>query len=364
MSVWMRIGKKLEYFFENVASATGIIDINSTINSIPSRAYSMLGSIVRFPLIRDSIIDYSKSVWYLKINRRASYTLKCIQNWINIAKEYKASIIFVCDNPRLQFDVLRKCNFYDVPFAFIKSKKNKKIARNLYTGYWEKATYAHLTPIYHAAKRKLNHFWNIDGDDTMFLLYPEKVAHILREVETLSKDENIDAISLDMHCSKSLGINWTLGVLLINDPNKIIELIENNHSLSWGEELKEYTNTLNLDWFLTYAKRHNMANLQTFYADNCGFIHWGDLFINPTAAWINYWSEGFVHYPILEDIFHLKAGKKEIVDCIKIDVNSTIEEGYRFWENEISNTRLLTNEQRHLQHLENEFCDSHNLINL
>lgn len=364
MGLYKKIGKCAENLFDNVLSATGLVSVKSSIDKIPKKILALFGYFISFPAMSDHVIDYNGRVWYLKINRRAEYTLKCIQNWINIAKEHHASVIFVCDRPRLKFDILRKCKFDGVRFCFIKSRKMKKIACNLYTGGWGNATYAHLTPIYHAAEHNVNCFWNIDADDTMFLLYPKQASEVLLQVEKISEKKEIDAFSLDMHRSKSYGVNWTLGILYIRNPSTIIALIEKNNSLSWGDEFKGYSNYLNFDWFLTYVKNHNLANIQTFYVNESLFIHWGEFLINPTAAWINYWHDGYVYYPILSNIFNMKAGQKPIADCICIDIGTHLSVGLKFWENEVCNTRLFTEEQRNLHQLQNEFCHSQHLIDV
>jgi hypothetical protein len=295
-------------------------------------------------------------VFYLKVNRDAAYTIDCIQGWINIINEIGADFYFVCDNKMLEYKILRKCYFRNGDIKFISSigKPINKVANSLYTGPWENATHAHLTPFYHARKRGIKKFWNIDADDTTILLNPVKVAEVLGQVEKLSEKECISAISLDMWRSRTYGKHWSLGVLYINDNVDFCHVFESNKDLSWIKKVEGYDDAFNLDWFFSYLKLQGKIKIETFYIDNCYFIHWGNFILDPTFSGIYLWKDGKVIFPILKDIYkNTEMGVLDIADCYKISVEIDEQECIDMLENKICGVRFFTEKKRALVHAYN-----------
>ena len=296
--------------------------------------------------------DDALPVFYLKVNRDEPYTLICVQEWINVITELGADFYFVCDNKMLEYKILRSCYFKDGDIKFIRSigRPIRPVAQNLYTDFWKCATYAHLTPFYHSKGHGIKKYWNIDADDTTILLKPSNAARALRKVEELSERERIAAVSLDMWRSRTHGRHWSLGVLYINDEIDFCSIFEANKDLKWAEEFKEYETAFNLDWFFTYLKNHNKANIQTFYIDNSFFIHWGGWFLlDPISSGIYFWKEGKVTFPILKDIFrNTELGVLDIADCYKISVGVDEAEGLKILENEICRIKYFTRQKRKL----------------
>lgn len=292
---------------------------------------------------------------YFKINRNTSYTIKCIQGWINIANELKYPFVFVCDNSKLRYEIYRKCYFNNCDIKFIRSMKIKtrKAAKNLYTKYWKNATYAHLTPFYHAKSRNVMDFWNIDADDTIILLKPKRVAEVLKEVEKKAIKQNINAFSLDMWRSKTHGIHWSLGILFIHDTINFCDVFEKQDNLEWTKNYTEYSDVFNLDWYMSYLKKYESYNIDTFYIENCHFIHWGELIFSPYTSWVCSWKDGKIKYPILKSIYNNEIGELDIADCIKIDIGISDNESLEYFENEIPTDRFLTDKLRKLCHMEN-----------
>lgn len=293
------------------------------------------------------IIDIDAPVFYLKVNRIADYTLRCIQEWLNIVYEMKADFYFICDSDLLRHMILNTCRFQDGDIKFLKSmrKELKHTAKNLYTGHWKNATYAHLTPFYHAKNNGIKRFWNIDADDTMFLLEPQLVSKILKKVEMESDQKGIAANSLDIWRSKTFGVHWTLGILYINGMEDFCRIFEANRNLSWTREYEAVTDAFNLDWFMSSLAKKEDINIQSFYVDNAMFIHWGSFILNPFSASIFSWKDGKLVLPIQKNIFDDELGEVEIADCLKIDIGLSGKEGNVFWKNEVSVQRFFNSTQ-------------------
>lgn len=222
-------------------------------------------------------------VFYLKVDRIASYTMMCIQHWICVADAYGARICFVCDNKNLEKMIIKECTFQKLSdINFIKSikKPTKEVVKQLYTGYWKNVTYAQLTPFYHAKEHKIERFFTIDADDTSFLMPPDKVAAGLKEAAKFAVLDEIQAFSLDMHCSRTRGKYWSFGVAFINGTKSFTRIFEENKDRSWIEKLSRLQNfrlrIANVDHFFCYLKETGLAKIESFYLDKSSFVHWED----------------------------------------------------------------------------------------
>lgn len=357
-----KCAKKAGKFIRNIIWAildTGFVRVKTN-DGHKSIIFRFLGiSIFNIDKNKKQLNLESDRIIYFKINRNVNYTLKCIQGWINIANELKYPFIFVCDNNELRYNIYRNCYFENSNIKFIKSMKIKtrKGVKNLYTKHWKNATYAHLTPFYHAKKQGVCNFWNIDADDTTILLKPKRAAQALKEVEKLAIKKDINAISLDMWRSKTLGVHWSLGVLFIHDTIDFCKVFENQNDIEWTKKYLDYSDAFNLDWFMSYLKKYKSYKIETFYIENCHFIHWGELIFSPYTSWICSWKDGKIKYPILNSIYNNKViSELEIADCLKIDIGITDNECNDYFENEIPTDRFLTDKLRSLCHME-EFAN-------
>ena len=306
------------------------------------------------------------AIIYFKINRNSSYSLKCIQGWINIANELGYRFIFVCDNNILRYQIYRKCYFEHLNFSFIKSKRIKlsKVKKNLYNKYWKKATIAHLTPFYCAKKANIVNHWDIDADDTIFLIDAKKGAKILKEAERIAIERNINAFSLDMWRSKSNGVHWSLGVLFVHDTIDFMTIFKNENSLEWTKYYSDFEWAFNLDWYMSYLKKYKNINIDTFYVENCYFIHFGELLFCPYSSWICLWKNNKIIYPILKYIYQSDIGELDIADCIKVDVNIKEEESVHFFENELPSDRFIDSKHRRLCNMTNFAASSKNELKI
>lgn len=309
---------------------------------------------------REDATDHiqQKRIVYFKINREADYTMMCVQHWINIADILNAKLYFVCDNKNLERTIVRNSTFRDGSTCFIRSRRRelKHIAENIYTDFWGNATYAHLTPFYHAQENGFAKYWTIDADDTMFLLAPHRVAQILQDAEIIAEEKNASAFSLDMWRSKTLGRHWSLGIVYIRNNGDLCRLFEKNEDLNWTEDYQWVGTPFNIDWFFNYLKDHKLACIESFYVENCYFIHWGDLMRNTVGSGIFIWSDGKLILPIMKSVYqNERLGTVPIADCWKIDIGLDELESRAFMENELSLARLCGKGLRELNGLGN-FC--------
>lgn len=292
-------------------------------------------------------------VFYLKINRDAPYTIECIQMWLDVIKAIGADYYFVCDNKWLEHKVLKSCFFPNRDIKFISSFGKNRIhnAENLYTGNWKNATYAHLTPFYHAKQNGYENFWSIDADDTFFLMNADRTALALKYAQNYALDSRMDIISLDMWLSRTCGRHWSFGVTYV-DAGRVdyTEIFDNIGSRAWMGSYNDIEEIFNLDWFFTYLRDKKEINVGSFYVEGCWFVHFGNFISNPIYSWINYWESGKIHYPILESVYNNEEiGCLNIADKIfSIDVGASKEEGMKILENRVCKSRYFKKKQHKL----------------
>lgn len=250
-------------------------------------------------------VDLSQPVFYLKINRKADYTINCIQRWVNIAYNLKSDFYFICDNKQLEYDVLSHVVFPDIRVKFLRSERKelKSICETVSTGKWINVACAQLTTFYHARKNGFNQFWAIDADDTSFCMNDKICANALKRVADYTNQKDVSVISLDMWHSRTNGKHWSWGIAYVNDNIDLLEICRLNPDLSWinsGEyPFRLGSGETNTDWFFTYLKFIKKVKIETFYLENAWFIHWGNFLKFPgmTAA-VYHWKDNKLSYPI------------------------------------------------------------------
>lgn len=288
--------------------------------------------------------DPAQPVMYLKINRKADYTLNCIQHWVNIAYHLKSDFYFICDNKQLEYNVLNHVTFPDLNVKILKSERKalRTIAETVSTGKWINVANAQLTTFYHAKKNGIKRFWAIDADDTSFCMSDSFCANALRSVSEYTNQKEISIISLDMWHSRTNGRHWSWGVAYINDNVNLLDICHSNHDLSWIES-GEYPFRLgsgetNTDWFFTYLKFIKKIKIETFYLENTWFIHWGNFMKFPgMVAAVYHWKNHKLSYPVYRFV-HLndRFGYIDIAaDSIKFDIKISDEERMHFFSNEL-----------------------------
>ena len=302
---------------------------------IPVLQYANIDGRRKYCLPAKKQIDKTQPVFYLKINRRDDYVFLCFQHWIDTISSMNRDYYILCDNKKLEKEVLKRIVFPDSNIKFIKSCKNKKLERivnKISTKFWIKATYAHLTTFYHASQNNFNAFWNIDADDTLFCMHPEKLSNYLKEVEIYANTNDIAAFSLDMHRSRTRGRHWSFGITYTRMNTDWFKILNDNPNTEWQKYYDNYDYNFNIDWFFTYLRDYKNIKNETFYINNSAFIHWGNFLTNMIGAGIFNWGNGTLKFPIIlgtiEDEFF---GKIPIAkDCIKFESDMNDKANHKF----------------------------------
>lgn len=332
MNTVTKIYKKVLNFLYALAD-TGKVKIKTSDEGLKVVKYRLFGKTLCTSQKRDgkrvksAPRDKNLPVVYLKANKDEYYSLQCIQKWLDVVNGGGYDYYFVCDNKLLESKILRKCIFTDGNIKFLRSKRHKlkRTAQHLYTGIWEYATYAHLTPFWHAKKHGTKCHWDIDADDTLFMAPAQLVTEALGKVERIAEADSLSAATLDMWYSKLLSRHWTFGVAYIRDTVDYLGVFANQKSDDWVSCMS-IESMYNIDWYMTYLKEHRGFKHGVFYIDSCYFVHWGRLLLDPKNAWVSCWHDGKIHLPILDflkrpDFATFDIGK----DCYRIDEGLTLE---------------------------------------
>jgi hypothetical protein len=272
-------------------------------------------------------------IFYLKVNRRETYSCRNLQNWLDIVQAYEGAKAFIqCDNEELKEMIVHNTNCLTMKdtVSFIETQWEDKdlgeITARAANDKWAKASYAHLTTFLHARQNGYDKFWNIDADDTVFCMSPEHTVKCLKDVEEYAGQQDIKLFSLDMHFSDFFGCHWTYGVTYTDN------------SVNWLEYMKEHMSdggfqVINLDWYTTYLRTLRDYKIETFYFENLKFIHYSeDFFKRPANSGMRHWKDGNVIFPILAygygrtDIGILPIAK----DCIRLEEDISDEEAGEF----------------------------------
>ncbi|MCR4754403.1 MAG: hypothetical protein K5868_02615 [Lachnospiraceae bacterium] len=297
----------------------------------------------KFKIYKNNWIDKSRPVFYFKVNRVSDYAKPCVQHWVNIAHEMNADFYFVCDNPIMEYMLLREVTFPGGEIKFVRSMKRatKKVCVTVTDLSWRKVGYAHLTPFYHAKRIGIDKYWAIDADDSMICLNYKRAAEMLLIVEERAFEDNISVISIDVWRSRSRGKHWCWGTAFVNNNLLLCNKMEENSDLTWTKRYYDIERRFNIDWFFTYLKDTTNIKIETFYVENMYYIHWGSFLRDPELGTIFYWNKGKQYLPILYRIFKSEElGMIDIADCIKIDIGVLEEESLFFFENEVNILRL------------------------
>lgn len=295
---------------------------------------------VTFPLFRKPKKD--KPVFYLKVNsKNYNYSIFSLAHWIYIANAMNADFYILCDDIKLEYEILKRISFNNENIKFLKSNRSKykKIIRNTCTPAWEKAGYAHLTTYIHAQKHDIKEFWNIDADDTIFFENPKKVADALEVVADYARKTDFHSLSLDMHRSAFRGLQWTFGITFTKmdvDIDKI--MMESARNKDWQIEYHHKVLNLpinkwesNLDAYFTYLKDKNCLKLGTFNINNLYFVHWGNCFINFLLRTIQITKgDNILYFPFYSLISNEKKGIPVFDDVICIDAGITEASSHKF----------------------------------
>lgn len=282
-------------------------------------------------------------IFYLKIHRKHATSYDCVQHWIDTIHRLDGFIYFVCDNSDMRAGLFDKpCFFYCLNFDFIKSDRKtlKKEVETLFNGLessrlWKRIGLSMLTPFTHAASNNYKNVYNIDADDIMILVRPSILAKAFMAAEKKSLNEKLDCLNLDMFVSKTLGVHWSFGVVLINEPKKILSIIKNNVNWRYEEEtLKKFKIcyagkfNFNIDWFFTFLRDTQKLKLKTFYIENAAVLHMPDRIVYPWWAFVITWSKDYTNLPVLQYVYHEKVWNKFKIPetLLKVDIGLSQDE--------------------------------------
>ena len=295
-------------------------------------------------------------VFYLKINKNSDYVLPCVQHWVNIAKEMEAYIYFICDNIKLEKRVLSSILFHNDQFQIINSIKRAPIKHHIdaiASEAWRNAAFAHLTALYHACSNGFQSIWAIDADDTTICESPMRIAEMMKSAEKIAENLNLSGFSLDMWRSRSYGKHWSLGVVLFRNIDQICSEVDKICNKDWFEKYKSLSATLNVDWLFTHFKDSNILKIESFYFEKAYFIHWGNFIRAPLHSYFCYWNDGILHFPIWASVFSSpELSEFKIIDSIKVPCDFSLNDSQMFVNNEITNLKFDTQQNRRLMHLE------------
>ncbi len=246
-------------------------------------------------------------MFYLKYNSPNFHSLWCLHKWIETIRFMGGDYVIVCDNPTLEYKIIKNTIFDTKENKFIKSDRKtfKSIINNICDTTWINAGYSHLTTFSNAKKLGMEEFWNIDVDDTTFFDTPQNIARALEKVMEYSKKNNIDVFSLDMHASRFYNKHWSFGVSYTRNNSKLFNIIKNTTTRKWREdfeELKPLFGEFNLDWYFTYLRNNKIVNAQTYNIDNLYFAHWGFATPNALTRIIQIEEDGKLCFPFAYDL--------------------------------------------------------------
>lgn len=225
---------------------------------------------------------------------------------MEVAEKMSAVVVIICDNPKLEKQILKKIWFKDPSIRIITSQKLpfKDFIQNVASKSWANVACAHMTTLFHAKKMGYKSFWNIDADDTLFLLPVESVVTLLRKAASYAEKEDIDLFSLDMWKSRTLGKHWSWGITYVRDKRDLLKKISSEKNTDWVKLYeKEFEfNNYNSDWHInSLVKRGTDLKIASFYPKSTGFIHWGDLLFNPVGSYVCRWrKDGVIDYPLMK----------------------------------------------------------------
>lgn len=296
---------------------------------------------LKLPFLKKQKINKKHPVFYLKVNRQDDNLFLCLQQWIDSVNLIGADFYILCDKKKIERNILKSIKFPNSNINFLKSNRGKELQKfvdKIATKIWKKAAYAHLTTFSHAKKNNITSFWNVDADDTTFLVKPERCAEILNKAEAFANEHDIDAFSFDMWNSRTKNVHWSFGITYTQMKKDWFKLFEENTKLNWTEKYSSYATDWNVDFFFTHLRDVKVAKIAHFYVDNLMFIHWGAFLINIIGSSICQFKNGNIIYPIISEIFKNKTvGIIPIVpEGIKFDLNITEDECIKYALNNIT----------------------------
>lgn len=266
--------------------------------------------------------------YYLKVNLELGFSFRCLQFWIDTIQLYNIGrVTIICDKEYLKDKIIEKIHFYAAP-KWITSAHIvlKKYVEGFYDKYWYGASYAHLTTFVNATEIQVERFWNIDADDTLFCITPEKMSLFFKDIENYAEDNNLDIFSFDMHDSRTMHTHFSYGISYVRSCGKILDLYKDINT-KWRYYKKESQLCANVDWYATYLRDIGKINVKSFYCENVWFAHFGVIYNFELALHgLYHYSNGKVYLPLYESLNDGKMYFPIQKDVVKFDFEITDEE--------------------------------------
>jgi hypothetical protein len=205
-------------------------------------------------------------------NRNDTTSLICLQNWLEIFKDYDITI--VCDLYNVSKDPT-PAYLANMPFNFTVINTNYKLGEILpFKARKRMQASAKLTCFEQA--KPYSHFWMVDADDTMFLTRDySQVKEKIKRVEKLSLEKDFDGLSLDFYRETNHD-HWSFG----------LSFLKSNINFDLFKQVTpEDTDvtpglTKNLDSWFDILRRRKILKLESYVFDNIPFQH----NVNPMSA--------------------------------------------------------------------------------
>ena len=251
---------------------------------------------------------------YLKINRFDEIGQECFHKWLEISNLLKYDQYIVCDNTQIISEIQKKYSTQDLRCICSLRTETRDIISLLQIARPPCAA-ALLTPLIHSNKLGYKYCWNVDADDTDILLEPDKCISILKTVENVSQDRNIDLISLDMWYSQCAGKHWSFGITFCKVQNYLDILYKcSNKLLNIYSTLHEArTVHRNLDEMFTNLGLEHELIIATYCLDTVYFQH---------EYKINTWDDNELIYakPQQDSIHQKLFFQKDVQEIKKIPI--------------------------------------------
>ncbi len=272
-------------------------------------------------------------VFYLKVNRENNYSLRCLQQWIDVVATFENSKAYIlCDRESLKNTINETIDFKNTDIQFLgscyDSEDLKYIVGNVTDAHWTKAGFAHLTTFLHAKEQGFEEFWNIDADDTYFCLEEKRIHEALETARAYAREEKYILFSLDMWRTRTRGKHWSFGITYTDNTVKWIDVMK---EYSTNFELRSLNQPPNVDGYFTYLKAYTDLKIGTFYFENLKFVHFSDnLFKRPIDSGFFHWKDGKVLYPI---VYYCFGSEKEGLvpiyeDVVRLDIGIEDKEAF------------------------------------
>jgi hypothetical protein len=265
---------------------------------------------------------------YLKVNRRQPMTTRCLSFWASVAAG--ADIYLVCD-----WDEATVAEWVPRELSYRELVPTSDRALDAVHGKvpprWRKVGAAQMTTADHATRNRVEQYWSIDGDDTLFLNEPEGVRAKLIEVQAVMSERDISAASLDFY--HTYVDHWCFGVACFRSDVDYFDLLagidarvvarhfaeDARWSGPWGTRdasgrfaRDRVAVNMNLDWLFTYMRDVGTLRAASFYFDDMYFLHAGlELFpvfdvYGFTMRGLYHWKDGALwEDPVREDVIRI-----------------------------------------------------------